>query len=305
LKVASCPSGTQGASLDIILAYRNSPLLPRHKAYVASKWRNKIYVDHCAMEGLSSSGNIQGVPSDALVTLLKHHGVDEVLKWVDFCLFCIPITTASVEKDEMIPCYSTDIHLILTFTCPLGVPWHPVTTKGQDFASTVPYVRFIWDLDNRTVSLSSKKCLKYLDKVQTFQGLASSNVSRKQSMSVHGTLQHIMFIYRQGHSSLPPLSAFISKFPNEFALHHIPKSVLICLEWWVAILKNPSNLRLLIPRVVIDPHIWVDASTDWGIGVIKGQLWVAWILKPGWKADGQDIGWAKSITLELAVIWLM
>ena len=237
LKVASCPSGTQGASLDIVWAYRSSPLPPRHKAYVASKWRNKIYVDHCAMEGLSSSGNIQGIPVDALVALLNHHGVDKVLKWVDdFCLFHIPFTTASVEKDEMIPCYSTDIHLILTFTCPLGVPWHPVTTKGQDFASTVPYVRFIWDLDNCTVSLSSKKCLKYLDKVQAFQSLTKSKVSHKQSMSVHGTLHRIMFIYRQGCSSLPPLSVFISKFPNEFTLHHIPKLVLVCLEWWIAIL---------------------------------------------------------------------
>jgi len=62
---------------------------------------------------------------------------------------------------------------------------------------------------------------------------------------------------------------------------------------------------LVIPCAVIDPHIWVDASTNWGIGVITGQLWAAWMLKPGWKADGQDIGWAKSIMLELAVIWLV
>ena len=59
LKVSSCLPGTQAATLNIIWAYRNSLLIPCHKAYVASMWHNKIYVDHCAMEGLSSLGNIR------------------------------------------------------------------------------------------------------------------------------------------------------------------------------------------------------------------------------------------------------
>ena len=46
-------------------------------------WHGNIYVDHCAIEGLSSSGNIQGIPADALVSILRHHGVDAVLKLVD------------------------------------------------------------------------------------------------------------------------------------------------------------------------------------------------------------------------------
>jgi len=124
-------------------------------------------------------------------------------------------------------------------------------------------------------------------------------------MLVHGTLQHITFIYQQGQSSLPTLSSFISKFPNEFAWHHILNSVLECLKWWIAILQNPSNSCSLKPCTIIDPHIWVDASTDWGIGIINGHLWAAWRLRAGWRSDGQDIGWVKLIMLELAVIWLV
>jgi len=48
--------------------------------YGQSMWLDYIYMDHCAMEGLSSSGNTQGVPEDALVSILKHHRVDKVLK---------------------------------------------------------------------------------------------------------------------------------------------------------------------------------------------------------------------------------
>jgi len=103
------------------------------------------------MEGLASSGNIQGVPTDALVALLKHHRVNEVFKWVaDFCLFCVPVSIATDRDHAMATCYSTDIDSILAFT-PLSIPWHPVAIKGQDFTSTVPYVGFLWDLDNWSV----------------------------------------------------------------------------------------------------------------------------------------------------------
>src|SRR5882724_10657675 len=68
-KVATCPPGSQGACLDIISAYRNSPLLLAHKAYIASMWQGQIYIDHCAMEGLSTAVNIQGAPDDALIEI--------------------------------------------------------------------------------------------------------------------------------------------------------------------------------------------------------------------------------------------
>jgi len=51
------------------------------------------------MEGLSSSSNIQGVPVDALVAIIKHHRVDNVLKWVDdFCSFWVPILPPLIAK---------------------------------------------------------------------------------------------------------------------------------------------------------------------------------------------------------------
>jgi len=37
---------------------------------------------------------------------------------------------------------------------------------------------------------------------------------------------------------------------------------------------------------MVNPDLWVDALTDWGIVIIFGQHWVAWKLKPSWKVDG-------------------
>ena len=68
---------------------------------------------------------------------------------------------------------------------------------------------------------------------------------------------------------------------------------------------EPFKSCLLLPWTAIDPNVWVDASTDWGISVIYGRLWAAWRLKPGWKSEGRDIGWVESVALELTVLWLI
>src|SRR5882724_8478976 len=46
-KVVHAPTGTQAASLDIELAYHNSPIVPRHKAYLAISWNRSIFIGHC------------------------------------------------------------------------------------------------------------------------------------------------------------------------------------------------------------------------------------------------------------------
>jgi len=61
----------------------------------------------------------------------------------------------------------------------------------------------------------------------------------------------------------------------------------------------------LTPRHFVNLDIWVNTSTEWGIGVVLGLQWAAWKLMPGWNSDWRDIGWAKSITLELAVLMLV
>jgi len=109
---------------------------------------------------------------------------------------------------------------------PLGIPWHQINVKGQGFRSTVPYVGFIWDLEHHSISLSSKKQLKYLLKVCSSLHAATLPFSWKDCMSILGILQHISFIYKEGHSTLPPFSAFLAKFPNNFLHHHPPKSVI-------------------------------------------------------------------------------
>jgi hypothetical protein len=55
---------------------------------------------------------------------------------------------------------------------------------------------------------------------------------------------------------------------------------------------------------MIDPDVWVDASTSWGIGVHIGHRWDAWSLRAGWKGNSRDIGWAEGVAVEVAVMIL-
>jgi len=69
-------------------------------------------------------------------------------------------------------------------------------------------------------------------------------------------------------------------------------------------LTDPSTSWPLSMHALYDPDIWVDASTEWGIGIIIAGCWAAWHLVDGWKVDGRDISWAEAIALKLAILWL-
>jgi len=258
------------------------------------------------MEGLSSSGNIQGCPADALIAILKSESIGPAIKWVDdFIFFRTPSSTFIDASGTLGYSYPYDLDMVMKLTDPLGIPWHPINTKGQDFRSTVPYLGFVWDLELHSVSLSPKKRLKYLSKVRSLLHTTNSLVSQKDCMSILGTLQHLSFVYKEGRSTLPPFSAFLAKFPNDFSRRHATKPIYESLRWWEAVLTKSDCSRSLKPRQPFDPDLWVDASTNWGIGIIFGDNWYAWALTPGWKTDGRDIGWAESVALELAVLILV
>jgi hypothetical protein len=85
---------------------------------------------------------------------------------------------------------------------------------------------------------------------------------------------------------------------------YIPREVRRDVEWWKDTLANEKLSRSLLPRALADFDIWVDASTSWGIGLLVGDMWAAWKLADGWKSAGREIGWAETIAVELAALWI-
>src|SRR5882724_8872987 len=95
----SCAPGTQAVTLDMVQAYRNSPIIPTHKKYLAVSWQDSIYMQHNTIKGLSSAGGIQGAPADACIEILHANNISPILKWVDdFIIFQSP-SASSLSVD--------------------------------------------------------------------------------------------------------------------------------------------------------------------------------------------------------------
>lgn len=244
--------------------------------------------------------------ADAIMAIWEAIGVKPSAKWVDdVVLFRSPSNPASLRWVYL---YDRDQARLL-IAC-LGVPWH--LTKGQDFDIIFVYVGFLWNIPDRTVRLTDDKLFRMLQRINNF---VSANHRRqchlKDVLKIHGSLSHITFVYPHGAAHLTSLSSFIALFNGSRNKSKQPRfappSMWSDLRWWKELLMAGPQLRHLAPLgQTRDLGIWVDASTDWGVGLVwSGNEFVAWRWLPGWNhAPGCDIGWGEAIAVEMAIVLL-
>lgn len=303
--MATAPPGTQAATLNIEAAYRTVPVWPPHKCFLVVKVDGSFFIDHTFPSRLATTGGVQGNIVDTTVDILHSMELRPIKKWLDdHIFFRYPSGGGSLLPDGTLTpfTYSHNLVDVYTKSRPLGVPWHP--KKWRNYAFIFIYLSFLWDLILHTVTLPDDKCLKYRNKlVVILDALAhGKRMSCKDAMSINGTLSHIAFIIPHGHAYLANLSSFISEFSFKFTSRHPHTSVVMDLKWWLGILEHDLCPRSLVPHgLPQDINLWVDASTDWGIGMVLSERWNLWTLCPGWKGQGRDIGWLEALTVELAV----
>jgi hypothetical protein len=294
--------------MDIEAAYRTVPVWHSHKKFLVVGFDGQFWIDHVFPFGLTTAGGVQGNIADATVDILHCMDISPIKKWVDdHSIFRFPVGGGYTCPDGSLTPYLFAFGLtdIYEKSRPLGIPWHP--KKCIDFALFFTYLGFLWDLTARTVALSEAKRLKYLAKltniIEAVGGGAS--LSHKDALSINGTLSHITFVIPHGRAYLANLSRFIAQYHNNFISRIPPSSVKNDLLWWRDVLSSPPPPRSLIPRgSPQEIDLWVDASTDWGIGLVWGAKWDAWTLIDGWKGQGRDIGWLEAVAVKLAVMTL-
>lgn len=107
---------------------------------------------------------------------------------------------------------------------------------------------------------------------------------------------------------LARLEAIASKH-SEHSRHFLclkpPAAAVGDMKVWIELLGIANATRLLTIDPLMDPDVWVDASSDWGIAIVVGCSWRYWKLVAGWKTDGRDIGWAESVALEFTIYHLI
>lgn len=185
----------------------------------------------------------------------------------------------------------------------LGIPWE--SSKTIPFATVVPYLGFLWDLDARTVAIPAEKKAKYLNTIEEWHKKRTHTLAEVQGL--YGKLLHASLVIPPGRAYLTTLEAMLSGLNSRpFVPHTPPRTTAIDLEWWTTILKSP-NLSRTIPGPVplTDLQAFSDASSGFGIGITIGNKWRAWRLLPGWKSDGRDIGWAEAVGFELLSMYVI
>lgn len=125
-------------------------------------------------------------------------------------------------------------------------------------------------------------------------------------MTSTGTLNHVCLVVPDGRLHLLYFNRFRAGFkePDKpFIRHKVHAKLLEDVAWWRAKLSQ-EFLGISItkpPPILDDPTIYVDASTNWGLGLVINGRWLAWEYKSGWKSDGREIGWSEMAVVELAI----
>jgi hypothetical protein len=231
-----------------------------------------------------------GLALDATIEVIQLHlAIIFIAKWVDdLGIFKYPnqrFTLADIRRELE----------------KLG--WILSEEKVFDFAIIVMYIGFLWNIQLKTVSLPEAKREKFLLRVQQWIIAAASGVTAHDTEKLLGSLNHVSHIHPIGRSFLCATQTFLNEFrsPSRFTTRTPSREVVAEMKTWQQLLSIPHATRSLIPLEPLDPDIWVDASTDWGIAIVHGMRWRAWQLRPNWKTDRRDIGWAESVALEMAI----
>ncbi len=181
----------------------------------------------------------------------------------------------------------------------LGIPWQ--LEKDSAWSSKVIFTGFCWDLQEKTVSLTSAKKDKYLAAIREWEKARAHTLQEVQKL--FGKLLHASLIVPAGRAYLTSLERMLSIFHEQpFKPRTPPRSTAQDLQWWKCTLERASLSRQIpAPRAIQDLAAFSDASSSVGIGISIAGRWRAWRLLEGWKSEGRDIGWAEAVGFEFLV----
>ncbi|GLB43995.1 putative tyrosine recombinase [Lyophyllum shimeji] len=219
------------------------------------------------------------------------------------CRFPIKDLSGNSPRSPLDTTYTYSSADIDAISQTLGIPWE--ASKTIEFSFSVQYLGFVWDLQERTVSVPEGKKAKYLQAITEWKSSKTHSLDEVQRL--YGKLLHTSLVVPAGRAYLTQLEAMLGSFRDRpFTPHHSPSGTAQALEWWSTVLQQPCIYRRIPgPCILIDRQAYSDASSGIGIGITIGNRWRAWRLIPGWQTNGRDIGWAEAIGFELLVRTLL
>ena len=188
-KIISLGPNANLAKIDIKSAYRICPVHIDDRLLLGMSFQGKVYIDTALPFGMRSAPKIFNALADALLWILKQHGVSALLHYLDdFITFSPPNS----------PQCSINCRIIWGICELLGIPL--AMDKCQGLCLLLDYLGFLLDTVLMTVSLPQ-------DKLERLSALLSSWLHRKVCTkhdldSLIGQLQHASAIIKPGRSFL-------------------------------------------------------------------------------------------------------
>ena len=153
--------------------------------------------------------------------------------------------------------------------------------------------------------LAEPKCLKYINAIAEWNLCCTHTLNEVQKL--HGKLIHATLVFLDGRPYLINIEAMLTIFGDKpFLLRTLPRGTQDDTKWWLNRLSDLSHpLPIPSPQPVVVLNAFSDASSSTGISILLNGLWRTWILCPGWKSGGCDIGWAESVGFELLILAIL
>jgi hypothetical protein len=179
------------------------------------------------------------------------------------------LTLASPRSEhEQQFCYNLeDVNRI---TDHLGIPWE--ASKDIPFSPNPVFIGLIWNLEDRTVTLTESKRIKYLTAILEWQSKRTHVLLEVQKL--HGKLLHASLIFPAGRAYLANLEAMLGIFRDTpFKPRTPPRDTPDDLAWWRTILSTQPLpvLPIPTPQPILDLRAFFNASIGVGIGITIGN----------------------------------
>ena len=289
--ILSMGKGTLLAKIDVKSAYRIVPVHPQDRPLLGMKFKGKHYADATLPFGLRSAPKIFTALADALLWILKAHGISQVMHYLDDYITLGPPGSEQCQ---------INLHIITSICELLGIPL--ALDKCEGPTTLLVFLGFLLDTINMTVSLPKDKLERILKLISEWE--SRKHCTKSELDSLIGQLQHASAVVRAGRSFLRRMIILSKSRRSPSHPLRLNQSFRADLVWWWTFLREWNGISIVAALGATEPT-WSfasDASGSWGCGAFFNAHWFQ--LQWSQEAKTHAIAFLELVPIILAgILW--
>jgi hypothetical protein len=254
--------GTLLAKIDVKSAYRIVPVHPDDRPLLGMKFQGMVYADATLPFGLRSAPKVFNALADALLWILKAHGVSHLLHYLDDFITAGPPGSKQCQ---------INLQIIIGICELLGIPL--ALDKCEGPTTLIAFLGFLLDTIKMTVSLPKEKLDRLVKLIADWQ--CRKVCTKRELDSLIGQLQHASAVVRAGRSFLRRMIVLAKARYDPASFIRLNQSCRADLKWWHMFLSTWNGISLMSALGITKPAFTVfsDASGSWGCGAFFKTQW--------------------------------